>query len=167
MKDAFFEHAVVLLWHHDEDGAVGVVINKALDHQLPDVLAATDGLDLTPYAGQSVGWGGPVESGSGTVIARGGVTDDEGWPLADDLAVTRSQEALNRLIGEQRPLLLCLGYAGWGPGQLDREIADGSWLWADASADLVFQVPVDQRYATALSTLGLTPQVLWQKPIEE
>lgn len=168
MKDPFFERAVVLLWHHDEEGAIGVVVNRPLEHKLPDVLAqADDDLDLSAYQENLVGWGGPVETGSGTVVTRGIVNDDEGWEIMKGLGVTRSQDALMRLLRAGDEVLLCLGYAGWGPGQLDREIEQGGWLWTDPSPDLVFGMPADKRYERALATLGLTPGMIWMTPIEE
>jgi putative transcriptional regulator len=167
MKDPFFERSVVLLWHHDEDGAIGVVINRLLGHALPEVLAVGDEMDLSEYNENQVGWGGPVETTSGTVVTRGKIRVDEGWIIGDGLGVTRSQEALVRLLREGADVLLCLGYAGWGPGQLDREIALGGWLWTEPSADVVFDQPVDKRYDTALATLGLTSHTVWMKPVDE
>ena len=167
MRDPFFERAVVLLWHHDDDGAMGVVINRKLGHNLPEVLAMTDSLDLSVYEDNSVGWGGPVECASGTVVAHGVVEEDEGWNLEASVGVTRSQDALLRLIAERKKLLLCLGYAGWGPGQLDRELAAGGWLWTDIDPRIVFDEPVESRYDAALASLGLTQSTVWMQPIDE
>ncbi len=167
LKDSFFEGTVVLMWHHDEDGAIGVVVNRPTGHLIKDVLAIADDLDLAKYAEDAVGWGGPVESTSGTVITKGLVTEEEGWPILPNLAVTRSQEALVRLIGEGADLFLCLGYAGWGPGQLDRELGEGAWLWTDLDPDLLFGADLEKRYERALASLGLTPTTVWMKPIEE
>lgn len=166
MKDPFFERAVVLLWHHDEDGAIGVIINRSLEHSLADILTVAEDVDLTPYRDNLVGWGGPVETSSGTVLTRGEIAEEEGWVL-DGVSVTRSQDALVRLLKEGAELLLCLGYAGWGPGQLSREIEDGGWLWTDVRPEFVFETPTDQRYDKALATLGLTADSVWMKPIEE
>ena len=167
MQDPFFERTVVLIWHYDEDGAIGVVVNRNLKHTLPEVLDMEQPIDLSHYEGTAVGWGGPVDSASGTVIARGEVEDEEGWMLPGGISVTRSQDALMRLIDNSAPLLLCLGYAGWGPGQLDKEIELGGWLWTDCDPTLVFDVPVDERYDRALETLGLSTHSIWMPPIQE
>lgn len=167
MKDPFFEGSVVLVWHHEEDGAIGVVVNRTLEHKLPDVLDVDKDIDLSPYAETLVSWGGPVESASGTVVTEGEITEDEGWVLPDGLGVTRSQEALTRLLHHRAPILLCLGYAGWGPGQLDHELELGGWLFTDCAAKLLFEVPVEDRYEKALATLGLTPHTVWMPPISE
>jgi putative transcriptional regulator len=166
-RDPFFQNTVVLVWQHDEDGALGVVINRSLEHKLPDILDVKDPVDLSAYADTPVAWGGPVETASGTVITGGHITEEEGWVLPNGVGITRSQDALLRLLGDRAPLMLCLGYAGWGPGQLVREIEQGGWLWTDCDARLIFDTPVDQRYDVALATLGLNASSLWMRPIEE
>ncbi|TNE87299.1 MAG: YqgE/AlgH family protein [Deltaproteobacteria bacterium] len=167
MRDPFFEKTLVLVWHYDEEGALGVVVNKVLEHSLPEILAVDGGVDLRPYDQNLVGWGGPVEGTSATVVARGQVEDSEGWLLPDGLAVTKSQDALLRLLSQRTELLLVLGYAGWGPGQLDREIAEGGWLATDLDAELLFDIPAEDRWEAALATLGLTPGNVWMQPIDE
>ena len=167
MQDPFFERTVVLLWHHDDDGAIGVVVNRSLGHSLPDVVALDQQVDLSTYEDNEVGWGGPVEATSGTVVSRAAVKEDEGWNIQTRLGVTRSQDALQRLLGERKQVLLCLGYAGWGPGQLDKEIQQGGWLWTDIDATLIFDIPVEDRYDAALATLGLTTATVWMQPIDE
>ena len=167
MQDPFFERTVVLVWHYDAEGAVGVVVNRPLKHMLSDVVEVEEDVDLTAYSDMAVFWGGPVDSAFGTVVTQGAVTDEEGWQLASGLGVTRSQEALFRLLENGSPLMLCLGYAGWSAGQLDREIELGGWLWTDCDPNLVFEVPADQRYDTALATLGMTPETVWMPPIAE
>ncbi len=160
---------MVLLWHHDEDGAVGLVVNRLLEHALPDVLALDndEDIDLSPYAETMVAWGGPVEGATATVITRGQVKASEGWVLDGGISITRSQDALIRLIRERAELLLTLGYAGWGPGQLDQEIQAGGWLLTDPVPRIIFDEPVDDRYDLALATLGLTQQMVWMQPIDE
>jgi putative transcriptional regulator len=167
MHDPFFERTVVLLWHHDEGGAIGVVVNKPLEQTIEEVLPAPEGVDLAPYRNTPVGWGGPVETGSGTVVSRERMSTEEGWNVDGGLGITRSLDTLLRLIRRQEPILLCLGYAGWGPGQLDHEIQAGGWLWTDCDASLVFEVPAEERYDKALATLGLTRTTVWMQPIDE
>ncbi len=168
MQDPVFAGTVVRVWHHDEDGALGGVINRPLDHSLDEVLVLDeDGPGLPDDDHTPVLWGGPVELGMGTVVTRGAVAEREGWPLASGVGVTRSLEALMRLLGDGEPVLLCLGYAGWGPGQLDREIEAGGWLWTDIDPTLLFEEPADVRYERALASLGLTRANVWMQPISE
>jgi putative transcriptional regulator len=172
MKDPFFEKTVVLIWHHDEEGAIGVVVNRLLEpeHELPSVLTVPEeheGLDLSAYEGVAVGWGGPVETDSGTVVTRGSVDDDEGWQLPGGIGVTRSLDALVRLIKASEPIHLVLGYAGWGPRQLDQEIEKGGWLSTDCDPQILFETPISERYNRALLTLGLSEHLVWMQPINE
>ncbi|MBN2800077.1 MAG: YqgE/AlgH family protein [Deltaproteobacteria bacterium] len=157
---------MVLLWQHSEEGAIGFVINRALEVALPEVLATTDGLDLSDYAHTAVAWGGPVESMSATVLTTHEVSDDDGWEVIPGLYLTRSQEALDSLIRAGAPIFLTLGYAGWGEGQLDQEIEQGSWLFTDLDPAYLFEFPVEERYDRALATLGLQGTAFWLPPVE-
>ena len=169
LRDPFFKGTVILVWHHDEDGAIGVVVNRPLTHRLSDVLDVEEGeVDLTGHEDTPVVWGGPVDTGTGTVLALGGLAnEDEGWLLPNGIGVTRSQDALVRLLEAGTPMMLCLGYAGWEAGQLDREIELGGWLWTDCDASIVFETPPEERYDKALATLGLTASMVWMQPINE
>jgi putative transcriptional regulator len=167
MRDPFFERTVVLVWHHDEDGAIGVVINRLMEESLQHVLHATDGIDVSDCETDHVFWGGPVEPGSGTVVTPEIVSEEEGWNVDGGIGITRSLDVLVRLLTAKQPFQLCLGYAGWGPGQLHDEIQAGGWLWTDCDASVVFDVPPDERYDHALATLGLTASMVWMQPIHE
>lgn len=166
MKDPFFERAVVLVWHHDLRGAMGAVVNRTMPHSLPDVLDPPEDIDLDPYADTMVAWGGPVETASGTVLTRREIPEDDGWNVRG-IGVTRSMELLHTLLREGEPLMLILGYSGWGPGQLDEEIKSGSWILTDCDSDLIFDAPIDARYDLALATLGLSATTVWMQPIDE
>lgn len=166
LKDGFFEGTVVLLWHHDEEGAIGVVVNRPLDHLLPQVLELPGDIDLAAYADNHVGWGGPVESSTGTVITTEEVPDGDGWNV-QGIGISRSMDVLVSLLTHQHPVRLCLGYAGWGPGQLDEELQQGGWLYTDPDPALVFEGPAEELYDRALASLGLTAHSVWMQPIDE
>ncbi|MFT7518265.1 MAG: putative transcriptional regulator [Kiritimatiellia bacterium] len=166
MKDPFFERSVVLIWHHDEDGAIGIVLNRPLSHNLSDVLAASENTPIEQHPGATVSWGGPVERGTGTVVARADLPEELGWSVATGVCVTRSEQALNSLLEQRTELILCLGYAGWGAGQLDAEISSGGWLYTEASQELIFDAPREALYDAALASLGLTRSTVIMKPIE-
>lgn len=166
MKDQWFENAVVLICHHDEDRALGLVINRDGPVSLGTVV---EQMGIDPPAGQDpqTWWGGPVGPGTGFVIWRGKGDPEEGWNLEQDVAVSPSAERLERLCQSGQRFHLCLGYAGWGPGQLDEEIESGSWLYVDLDAEIIFDTPLMARYRSALANLGLTPEMVWMKPIDE
>ncbi len=164
MRDPSFERTVVLLWHYDEDGAIGVVVNRPMDVRLSQVVTTSDdGADQRCR----VGWGGPVEPETGTVVSQAAVDDDQGWNLPTGIGISRSQTVLEAWVSSNMPMELLLGYAGWGPGQLDDEIRTGGWLIADVDAALLFATPVDERYDRALATLGLSASTVWMTPIDE
>ncbi len=167
MADPFFERTVVLLWHHDDEGAIGVVVNRHLDHAISEVISAEDGVQVIDHRHNRVSWGGPVETTSGTVVTSGSVEEAEGWTLECGINITRSQDALHRLLGAGEPVILCLGYAGWGPGQLDQEIQKGGWLYVDADPKLVFTEDPEHLYELALGALGLKEHQVWMQPIDE
>jgi putative transcriptional regulator len=165
LSDPFFERTVVLVWHHDADGAMGVVVNRPIDHSVVDLLELEDP-DVVALTSHRVAWGGPVDAASGTVLTPQALAKDEGWILPG-LSISHSRDVLDRLIAQGAPLLLCLGYAGWGPGQLDEELAQGGWLFTDVDPQLVFDTPADELYDRALATLGLDARSVWMRPIDE
>lgn len=166
LRDPTFEGTVVLLCRHDEAGAIGLVINRATDLSLRDVLAQMDLRGRMKTEG-AVLWGGPVEPGAGFVVFQGSVSDDDGWNLGGGVAVSPSRDQLASVVEAATPFHLCLGYAGWSAGQLDAEMEQGSWLWVDLDADILFNAPLEARYKRALGRLGLSANQVWMQPIDE
>ena len=167
IQDTNFSRTVVLLCQHDAQGALGVVINRETNLSVREVVEQLD-FDSMLETENLVLWGGPVEQGAGFVVFEGDIGGDVGWNLADGrLAVSPSKELLEQLLRHRKHYHLCLGYAGWGPGQLEEEIATGSWLYTEADPDLILQSPVNERYELALARMGLTLGGFWMKPINE
>lgn len=162
LMDPTFRRAVVLLVEHKEAGSLGFVINRVSDVDLNEVAEA---VGMKP---------GDVRE-HGAVMTGGPVARETGWVLFDPadfstlpegtvavtpgVAVSTSRALLQRLLrGEVGPRhMLLLGYAGWGEGQLDNEIAQGAWIPVDASSNVVFATPVDQRWGEALRSAGIDP----------
>lgn len=167
MKDPFFEGAVILLCQHDENGALGLVINRVTSLSVQNVLEQLDISLPQTFEAHSVNWGGPVEPGAGFIVFPGKVPDDEGWNVGDGIAVSPSRDQLIEALVQEQPFLLCLGYAGWGAGQLDNEIASGSWLVTDVDMDLVLALDMDDRYDGALLRMGLMATGVWMQPVDE
>lgn len=166
MRDPNFQRAVVLLCQHNEEGALGVVINRAGPVAVEEVL---EGMSLARgrFSTTPTWWGGPVGRDTGFVIWRGEVSGEEGWTLGGEIAVSPSVDRLTALVERGEAFHLCLGYAGWSPEQLDQEIARGSWLYSDPDPSVVFDVPLDARYDLALALLGLKADAVWMQPIDE
>ncbi len=161
--DPNFRRSVVLmLEHHEEQGAIGLVVNRATDFPL---LQLCESLEL-PWRGSEaarVDWGGPVQEEAGWVLLGDSAAQglEEVEQLLPGLHWSRSQQALRR-VGEQPSLLarVFLGYAGWGAGQLEREIAEGSWLVVPATPELVFERDLDCLWEAAVRSLGIDPAML-------
>jgi putative transcriptional regulator len=164
MRDPNFQRTVVLLVQHNREGALGLVINRESPVRLGDVVDRL-GAGGPGRANRPVLWGGPVERGAGFVLFRGRAP--EGWQVRPDLAVSASRDRLGALVAANAEFHLCLGYAGWGAGQLEREFAEGSWIHLDPTPDLIFDCPVSERYDRALARLGVSADHLWMTPIDE
>jgi len=166
MNDPNFERSVVLVCHHDAQGALGVVINRATKLTVGEVIDEFE-FDIERPLDDAVLWGGPVEQAAGFVVFPGDIGEDVGWFLGNTLSVSPSREMLETVLHGVGPYHLCLGYAGWGPGQLEGEIASGSWLYGDVDKNIVLENPVSERWEMALHQLGLRPELVWMKAIDE
>jgi len=166
LLDPNFKRAVVLLIHHDGEGTFGLVVNRPADVTFDDLV---DDLELdwkgdrhTPLA-----WGGPVQPNTGWVLfGEGGPSElDDANELAPGLSVAGSLEAL-RKIADRPPasLKLMLGYAGWGPHQLEDELAQGAWLVAPVAPDVVFGVDPEAMWEHVVRSLGIDPATLIATP---
>jgi putative transcriptional regulator len=159
----FFNHTVVLLVDHRDDGSLGFVVNKPADIELGSLLDQIGvEVDITTFGDEPVMLGGPVSPETGWVVfdPSAGAHPDEGiLTLAPSLGVSANLEVLEEIAKGSGPerYLMMLGYAGWGPGQLDEEIREGSWIAVDLDPQLVFRTPVEERWAAALATLGIDP----------
>lgn len=166
LADPNFWRSVVLLGVHSrEEGAFGLVINRALDLALSDVLedmGESPGQDLMPL----VLGGGPVDQSHGFVLfeteSGGGRKDEQALGLGAGIALSGSAETLSDLAHGRRDgrFYLLLGYAGWAPGQLEREIEENSWVVAPLEPRILFDVPFEERWTAALRSIGVDPGTL-------
>ncbi len=131
----FFARTVVLLLHYDDDGAMGIVINRPTDINLQDAIAEPD--DLPVYSG-ALFWGGPVQMGVLHALLRTDQPPEGVEAVVDSVYYVNTVDGLNDAPEDENSLRFFVGYAGWSAGQLDRELARGSWHIVPASADIVF-----------------------------
>lgn len=165
MGDPRFERSVIFICAHSEDGAMGLIVNKpAPDLTFGQLLKQLDIPEPDdPSRAIRVHFGGPVEHVRGFVLHS---TDygGEGTTLHidDRFGMTATLDILQAIARGEGPAssLLALGYAGWGPGQLEAEILRNGWLTCDASPDLVFSERNDLKWTRALATLGVDPRSL-------
>lgn len=162
MRDDNFAGAVVYLCEHNDNGALGLVINRPTDINLKGLFEKVDlSLERPDLAGAPVYFGGPVQTERGFVL-HDGLGDDGGHysstlKIAGGLEMTTSRDVLEALSNGAGPrrILVTLGYSGWGAGQLEDEISRNGWLTVQARPEIIFETPVEQRYDKALSLLGV------------
>lgn len=163
LADPNFSRTVTYVCEHNADGALGIVINRPTDIKLAELL---DHLDIrTPpaaVASRPVFLGGPVQRERGFVLHRAQGEWDASLPIGDDLVLTSSKDILAAIAESTGPdeYLVALGYAGWGPGQLEEELGENSWLSGPASPEVLFQLPVEQRWRAAAALLGVDMSLL-------
>lgn len=159
MGDPRFEHSVILLCDHSDEGAMGLIINKSSDDLDMPTLLSQLSIDVKDdFEKHPVHFGGPVEMGRGFVLHspdyKSLVTTLE---VRDDIHMTATQDILEDLGKGEGPekWMMALGYAGWGAGQLEGEIAENGWLICDAVPSIVFDLPDVAKWEAALETLGV------------
>ncbi|MEM9865392.1 MAG: YqgE/AlgH family protein [Myxococcota bacterium] len=159
----YFAGTLVLLVDHDAEGSFGFVVNRASALELPSIL-------------QELGLPGSEASESVAVLRGGPVSPETGWVLFErtgapfvpedvlavgpNVGVTASVDMLQAISRGDAPArsMLALGYAGWGPGQLEDELREGSWIPVDMDLETLFEVPFDDRWSHALACLGIDPR---------
>jgi len=163
MRCPFFNHTVVLLVDHGGEGSLGFVVNKPANIAFEQVLLQI-GLDYDPKSLQEspVMLGGPVAPETGWVVfdpAGHEIADEGVLKVSDGIGICANLKMLESIAcgGGPRHALMLLGYAGWGPGQLDDEIREGSWIVVDLDPKLVFDTPSEDCWKEALATLGIDP----------
>jgi len=163
MEDPNFDHGVTLMCQHNEDGALGITINRNSDLTLMDVLAQLDiQCNDESIANQPVLQGGPVQQERGFVLH----SDDGQWEattqVAPGIMVTTSRDVLEAIAQHRGPskYVVALGYAGWSAGQLEDELKENAWLNTAADSAIIFDLPLDDRWARAVASLGIEASTL-------
>ena len=160
MMEPEFKQTVVFLLERNEEGAMGVVVNR----ESPLLLADLCDDHQISYSGDDhklVRRGGPVSPAQGLVIYGADHTDPDGREVCEGLYVSASRGTLGRLCNLSSGRFHCYsGYAGWGPGQLEREIEEGAWVHAPADAHSVFDIEPENMWTEVLRNQGIEPGAL-------
>lgn len=163
LSDPFFARTVTYICQHNDEGALGIIINRPSELTLKDIMSQMDialdddGLGQTP-----VYFGGPVQPERGFILHEPVGEWSSTLKVAEQLWLTTSRdilEAISRGDGP-RKILLALGYAGWGKGQLEREIVQNSWLNAEAEQSIIFTRPAASRWKAAAELMGVDISLL-------
>ncbi len=158
LQDADFHRTVTYICEHDDQGAMGIIINRPLSLELADILEQMDIKPDTPEAiHQPVFSGGPVQTERGFVLHLSDHSWDATNKITPDISVTTSKDILQALAAGKGPeqSLVALGYAGWGAGQLEKELAENVWLSGPADTQIIFSHPPEQRWQAAARLLGI------------
>jgi putative transcriptional regulator len=158
MTDPNFEQTVSFICQHNENGALGIVINRTMDLTMGDVLGQMEIQSKgCKRAEQSVHYGGPVQTERGFILHN----QPDAWQstlrIDGSIGLTTSRDILEAIARNEGPehALIALGYAGWGSGQIEHEITQNAWLSGPADIDLMFSTPVEQRWSRAAGLLGV------------
>jgi putative transcriptional regulator len=160
LQDPNFRQSVVLLLEKNDDGALGVIVNHESSLLLKDLCQDHD----IPYVGdpkKRVRRGGPVQPEQGLVLYGQEHLDPEGREVVGGLHVSASRGTLGRLCNLSLGRFHCYsGYAGWGPGQLEREIGEGSWILAPPDPILILDTPTQEVWGKGMGSVGIDPALL-------
>lgn len=157
MVDPNFARTLTYICEHNEQGALGIVINRPLDMTLETLFERIEiPLEDKRFAGLPVMFGGPVQTDRGFVLHRPVGKWQATLPVKDDLGLTSSRDILQSVgsSGEPEEFIVSLGYAGWAAGQLEYELAQNAWLTVAADVQVIFGMPPEERLPAAMQLLG-------------
>lgn len=160
LNDPIFEHAVVYICEHNNEGAMGIIINKPIiDLQVDMVLNRLDIIPISQCAelGQSVFIGGPLADEQGFILHTPQENFSSSIKISKDIMVTTSLDILRTIGSNHQPkhILLALGYAGWKKQQLEKEIINNDWLVVKADPKIIFDEPIESRWQNAARSYGI------------
>ncbi len=163
LMDDNFNQAVTYICEHDENGTFGIIINRESEVTLDDVMQQ---MKIPYHAGnagnESVFTGGPVQANRGFILHRPTGNWDSSLIVNDTVALTTSRDILEAIADNKGPddNIIALGYAGWGPGQLEQEMAANTWLSCPAEQQIIFDTPVEERWQAAAKLIGVDVQLM-------
>lgn len=158
LKDPNFFHGVTYLCEHNEEGAMGIMINRPLDIDLAEVLGQMNIANEQPNIGnKTILLGGPVQCERGFVVHKPHGDWESTLEINENIGITSSRDILEALARGEGPreCLIALGYAGWGPGQLEQEMVQNAWLSVPADETTIFSTPLEKRWETAAALTGV------------
>ena len=163
MQDERFAKTVIYMCAHNEEGAMGLVLNQRL-HSLSfeELMGQLNINGLNKSGGVPIHFGGPVDAGRGFVLHTSDYCQDATLEVEDGLALTATVDILKAIAKGDGPekSILALGYAGWGPGQLDLELKANGWLQVLGDKELIFDTQLDKKWEAAIGRLGVDPSML-------
>lgn len=163
MSDGFFSRSVIYVCAHSSAGAMGIVINQRLpDVQFHDLLSQLHLPKSQLVVEPIVHFGGPVETGRGFVLHSTDFMREDTVRINDSMCITGTIDILRAIAEGKGPnrSIFALGYAGWGAGQLEKEMQENSWITAPADDEIIFNTDLPKKWDRALERLGINPLLL-------
>ncbi|RMH20185.1 MAG: YqgE/AlgH family protein [Gammaproteobacteria bacterium] len=161
MGDPRFQHTVTYICEHNEQGAMGIIINHPLDLKLLDLLQDSEvkQIEIPPDVdvNQPIFLGGPVQQDRGFVVHDASGKWESTLAVTDQICVTTSRDIIRAILQGKGPkrTLIAIGYAGWGPNQLEEEIMHNSWLTVPADQKILFEMDSSRRWQAAAEASGV------------
>lgn len=158
MTDPHFAKSLTFICEHNEQGALGVVVNRPIDMTLHALLKQ---IEISPIVDSAravpVHFGGPVQIDRGFVLHAPAGAWQSTLKVSESIGLTTSKDILEAVARGEGPqhMIVTLGYAGWAPGQLEHELAQNAWLTVAADANILFEIPAERRYEAGLKLLGI------------
>jgi len=159
LEDPYFSNALVYICEHNENGALGIIVNRPIDMSLAGLFEKIDiTLDAENLANLPVYFGGPVQLDRGFVLHRPVGQWQSTLAVNSEVGLTSSRDVLAAVGKEGLPaeIIVTLGYAGWEAGQLENELSQNSWLTVPAKASILFEMPPEERLPAAMQNLGVS-----------
>ena len=159
ISEGIFAHSITYICEHNEQGAMGIVINHPLDLRLDEIFQHLEIDDISSEHNDHILAGGPVHMDRGFVLHPCSKNDE--WAstirISENIQLTTSQDILTAIAHDEGPTesLIALGYAGWSEGQLELELSENAWLTAPADNDIIFKTPVEHRAKAAAAKMGI------------
>ncbi len=158
MDDPYFSKSLIYIAEHNEQGALGIIVNRPIDMNLATLFEKIDlPFESVSLANLPVLFGGPVQTDRGFVLHRPVGEWQSTLAVNQEIGLTTSRDVLQSVArdGEPREIMVSLGYSGWGAGQLEHELAQNAWLTVPASAHILFDTPCEERLPSAMEILGI------------
>lgn len=163
LEDPNFGGSLVFVAEHNDQGALGLVLNRPMEIDLATLFRRIDlDLESSPLGRSAVMHGGPVQTDRGFVLHQPVGAWGSTVVVGQEIGLTSSRDVLEAVAEGAGPerMLVMLGYAGWGPGQLEDEVSRNAWLTVEADAAIIFDTPADERLQRAFALLGIDPAFL-------
>ncbi|MCW5605948.1 MAG: YqgE/AlgH family protein [Burkholderiales bacterium] len=158
MADPHFSKTLTLICEHNDQGALGVVVNRPIDMNLHNLLEQISvPPDSDAFKRIPVHFGGPVQVDRGFVLHTPVGQWQSTLAVGSEMGLTTSKDILQAVARGEGPqrMLVTLGYAGWAPGQIEHELAQNAWLTVQANPEVIFEIPAEERLPAAMSLLGI------------